>query len=367
MQNSLNRCTQCKGIANPGKKWCQLCYDASKGNRSNASQQQQTYATLCGKCKINPTNPGRNWCEQCFLSSKGNYSQKVQNNPNAGNSLNRSGHIPINPTNTPIPTPVFSTSHNLPSSLQSKNDIPLPHWNEVKGLTGNIFYINTSNGEAKIKLEENITESALSLRKISKPSQYLPPSENQSISSKCEQCFKSAMVKNQYLEAILTDCQHWLAENNPTSSHLSHDHILALVLLTYNNNNISIWNEVNTALGTKNPIWKNFLDLVNEALYQLPRLNVRVFSEVQFDPIYKQNGNIIEFTTYHLLTRNSKMDSPVPRIVLDFHLSRGYSLEDYAYSQDFKHNIVVMPGKFRITSPLITRGNNLSFVELVQN
>jgi len=77
----------------------------------------------------------------------------------------------------------------------------------------------------------------------------------QRIFSKCEQFFKSAMNENPYLDSILTDCKQWITQNI-IISHLTDDHILALVLLTYKNNNISIWNQVNNALETNNTIWK---------------------------------------------------------------------------------------------------------------
>lgn len=65
-----NLCVKC-GInaPNPGYKWCQVCYNQSKGIFTNT--------TKCRNCHMNAPNPGYKWCQTCY-----NQSRTSQNNQN---------------------------------------------------------------------------------------------------------------------------------------------------------------------------------------------------------------------------------------------------------------------------------------------
>jgi len=69
---------------------------------------------------------------------------------------------------------------------------------------------------------------------------------------------------------------------------------------------------------------------------------------------------------YQLLTIEPCLDIQNSQVIIEFHLASAISLRDYAYSQDFKQSLVVMPGKFMITNPPVLRLPNLYGVTLQQ-
>ena len=60
MAFTSNYCNNChSNPANPGFKWCQLCYNNSK-----------SLSKYCTNCNQFPANQGYSWCQQCYNKSK---------------------------------------------------------------------------------------------------------------------------------------------------------------------------------------------------------------------------------------------------------------------------------------------------------
>eukprot|EP00998_Keelungia_sp_KM082_P005685 NODE_1990_length_1166_cov_48.465833_g1973_i0.p1 GENE.NODE_1990_length_1166_cov_48.465833_g1973_i0~~NODE_1990_length_1166_cov_48.465833_g1973_i0.p1 ORF type:complete len:377 (+),score=32.25 NODE_1990_length_1166_cov_48.465833_g1973_i0:76-1131(+) len=74
-QGGGQQCTKCRYYpANPGKSWCQRCYDQSQPTSPTTPPlypPQYPQPQTCAKCHRAAANPGHTWCQACYRASTG--------------------------------------------------------------------------------------------------------------------------------------------------------------------------------------------------------------------------------------------------------------------------------------------------------